>query len=322
VVKAAIAIVGSVISACAGSSTEPIIPPPNLVADSCVVARPDFGAVATAADRDLFAYDVNAPLNLQKAVESTNNGVEVSDISFSSPDGGSAAGLLFDPVTRSSLRPGIVLMHGMPGTARSMAAFGQLLAQQGAVVIAIDAPFARRPGDPVRFINQDRAEQIQLIKDLQRAVDVLRAQANVDDERIAYLGVSYGGAMGALFAGVERRIKAVVLVVPDGGLVSHFTGPEDLGFMGSLSCTTRLNWFRAMAPIEPIRFIPHAPPTALLLQNGHLDNLVPAADAEDLHAATPDPKTIHWYSAGHGLNQQAARDRHDWLHQQIGLDAR
>ena len=232
--------------------------------------------------------------------------MEVSTISFSSPDGGSVTGLLFDPVTRSSLRPGIVLMHGMPGTARGMAGLGQLLAEHGAVVIAIDAPFARRAGQPVRFSTEDRAEQIQLIKDLQRAVDVLRARVNVDDERIAYLGISYGGAMGALFVGIERRIKAAVLVVGDGGLVSHFTGPEDLSFMAGLSCATRLNWFRAMAPIEPIRFIAHASPTALLLQNGRLDNLVPVADAEALHAAAPQPKTIRWYDAGHGLNQQAA----------------
>src|SRR5687767_12151481 len=295
---------------------------PSPVADSCAVARPDFGGAATAADRDVFAYPVNARLHLQKAVESTNNGVEVSAISFSSPDGGSVTGLLFDPVTRSSLRPGIVLMHGMPGNARSTAAYAQLLAQYGAVVIAIDAPFARRSGSPVRFITQDRAEQIQLIKDLQRAVDVLRARPSVDDERIAYLGISYGGAMGALFAGIERRIKAVVLVVGDGGLVSHFTGPEDLNFMGDLSCATRVSWFRDMTPIEPIRFIAHASPTALLLQSGRSDNLVPPTDAEALHAAAPEPKTIRWYDAGHGLNLQAAWDRHDWLHQEIGLDAR
>ncbi len=303
------------ITACAG-------PTAGLSAvDSCAVARPDFG-VAIPTERTLFAYDVNAPLNLQKAVESTNRGVEVNAISFSSPDGGSVTGLLFDPVTRSSLRPGILLMHGMPGTARGMAGLGQLLAEHGAVVIAIDAPFARRSGPPVRFSTEDRAEQIQLIKDLQRAVDVLRAQANVDDERLAYLGISYGGAMGALFVGIERRLKAAVLVVGDGGLVSHFTGPEDSSFMASLSCATRIDWFRAMAPIEPIRFIAHAPPTALLLQNGRLDNLVPVADAEALHAATPQPSTIRWYEAGHGLNQQAAFDRMDWLHAEIGLDSR
>ena len=315
--KPAIAFAALLVSACAGPSAELLA-----AADSCAVARPDFGPAATAADRGVFAYDVAAPLELQKTVESTSNGVEVSAISFNSPGGGRATGLLFDPVTRSSLRPGVVLMHGLPGNARVMVPQAQMLAQHGAVVIALDAPFARRTGDPVRFTAQDSAEQVQLIRDLQRAVDVLRARPNVDDARIAYLGFSYGGAMGALFVGVERRLKAAVLVVGDGGLVSHFTGPEDRDFMAGLSCATRLDWFRAMAPIEPIRFIPHASPTALLLQSGRLDNLVPAADAEDLHAAAPNPRTIFWYVAGHGLNQQAAFDRHDWLHEHVGLDAR
>ena len=314
------ALVALIISACAGS-------PPGLstgpsAADSCKVARPDFGAAATEADRSLFAYDVNASLNLQKVIESTNNGVEVSAISFNSPAGGTGSGLLFDPVTRSSLRPGIVLMHGLPGNARQMTNMAQQLSELGAVVIAIDAPHARRAGEAVRFSTEDRAEQIRLIKDLQRAVDVLRERPNVDDNRIAYVGVSYGGAMGALFVGIEERIKAAVLVVGDGGLVSHFTGPEDLNFMASLSCATRVSWFREMSPIEPIRFIAHAPPTVLLLQNGTTDNLVPVPDAQVLQAAAPQPKTIRWYDAGHGLNQQAMFDRLDWLHEQIGLDAR
>jgi uncharacterized protein len=310
------ALVALCMSACAGSPAGS----GSSGADSCAVARPDFAGAATEADRSLFAYDAAAPLNLQRTVETTKNGVEASAISFDSPDGGSATGLLFDPVARSSLRPGIVLMHGMPSTARAMAGYAQVLAEHGAVVIAIDAPFARRAGQAVRFTAADRAEQIQLMKDLQRAVDVLRARPNVDDDRIAYVGVSYGGAMGALLVGVERRLKAAALVVGDGGLVSHFTGPEDVAFMTGLSCATRVAWFRDMAPIEPIRFIPHASPTALLLQSGRTDALVPAPDAEALHAAAPEPRTLLWYDAGHGLNAQAARDRHDWLHARIGLD--
>ena len=305
------------VPACASSTVDP---EQVTTGDSCAVARPEF-STATAAERSLFAYNVNAPLNLQKTVESTSNGVEVSAISFDSPDGGRATGLLFNPVTRSSLRPGIVLMHGMPGNARQTAGYGTGLAQDGAVVIAIDAPFARRSGQPVQFTAQDRAEQIQLIKDLQRAVDVLRTMPNVDKERIAYHGTSYGGAMGALFAGIERRIKSAVLVVPDGGLVSHYTGPEDLNFMNSLPCATRAAWFREMTPIEPIRFIGQAPPVALLVQSGRTDNLVPAADADALHKAAPQATTIRWYDAGHGLNQQAFFDRLDWLTERIGLDA-
>jgi dienelactone hydrolase len=319
--KPALALLALFISACAGSAGEEIIKPVDKLpaADPCAVRRPDFG-VATAADRDLFAYDVNAPLNLTKTLESTINGVEVSTIAFDSPDGGAVPGLLFDPVNRSGLRPAIVLMHGAPGTARQMAGQGQALAAHGAVVIAIDAPFARRTGQFLRFTTEDRAEQIQLMKDLQRAVDVLRTRPNVDADRIAYLGVSYGGAMGALFVGIERRLKAAVLEVGDGGLVSHFTGPEDFSFMSSLSCSTRVAWFQAMAPIEPIRFLPLASPTPLLLQNGKSDNLVPQADAAALHAAAPEPRTTRWYNAGHSLGPQAIADRHAWLNAQIGLD--
>ncbi|HEX2722878.1 MAG TPA: alpha/beta fold hydrolase [Gemmatimonadaceae bacterium] len=313
-----VAVVALFISACAAPPAEPIGLP---AADSCAVARPDFGAIAKA-DASVFAYDASAPLNLEKVVESASSGIEMSAISFRSPDGGSATGLLFDPVTRSSLRPGIVLMHGMPGSARGMIAQAQLLADYGAVVIAIDAPFARRSGEPIRFITQDRAEQIQLMKDLQRAVDVLRARPNVDSKRIAYVGFSYGGAMGALFAGIERRLKAAVLVVGDGGLVSHMTGPEDLSFMAGLSCGTRLDWFRSMVPIEPLRFITDASPTELLLQSGRFDTLVPVADAQELHTTASAPKKIVWYDAGHGLNQQAILDRLDWLHEEIGLDVR
>ncbi len=75
-----------------------------------------------------------------------------------------------------------------------------------------------------------------------------------------------------------------------------------------------------MAPIEPIRFVGNAN-VPLLLQNGRLDEFVPVYEAEELHAAAPQPKEVRWYDAGHGLNLQARNDRHRWLHEKIGLDA-
>jgi dienelactone hydrolase len=290
-------------------------------ADSCSGARPDFGGVATAADRARLSYDINAPLNLQKTVESTINGVEVSTISYSSPDGGLVTGLMWDPVMRSSLRPGMVLMHGHPSNARNMTGIAQIYAQYGAVVIAIDAPFARRAGGSMTILPQDSAEQSQVIKDLQRAVDVLRSRPNVDDDRIAFVGFSWGGATGALFVGIERRIKAAALVVGHAGQVSLRTGPEGFKSFSTFSCARRVPWIRAMAPLEPIRFVGQAN-IPLLLQNGRFDEFVPVYLAEELHAAAPQQKTIRWYDAGHNLNQQAVFDRHDWLVAQIDLDAR
>ena len=76
-----------------------------------------------------------------------------------------------------------------------------------------------------------------------------------------------------------------------------------------------------MAPVEPIRFVGNAN-VPLLLQNGTLDEWVPVYEAEELHAAAPQPKEVRWYVTGHNLGQQSVNDRHDWLHSLIGIDAR
>jgi dienelactone hydrolase len=149
---------------------------------------------------------------------------------------------------------------------------------------------------------------------------VLRSRPNVDADRIAYMGVSWGGATGALFVGIERRLRAAALVVGHGGQVSHATGPEGFKLISGFSCARRVAWIRAMAPIEPIRFIGHAN-APLLLQNGRFDELVPVYEAEELHAAAPEPKDVRWYGTGHNLNQQAVADRLKWLRERIGLEA-
>ena len=74
-----------------------------------------------------------------------------------------------------------------------------------------------------------------------------------------------------------------------------------------------------MTRVEPIRFVAHAN-TPLLLQNGRFDEFIPGYEAEELHAAAPQPKTILWYAAGHSLNQQAVTGRLNWLREKIGLE--
>jgi dienelactone hydrolase len=57
--------------------------------------------------------------------------------------------------------------------------------------VAVLSP-RRHFGPPAHRAGSGRAGP-QLIEDLQRAVDVLRARADVGDERIAFEGYSYGG---------------------------------------------------------------------------------------------------------------------------------
>jgi fermentation-respiration switch protein FrsA (DUF1100 family) len=73
-------------------------------------------------------------------------------------------------------------------------------------------------------------------------------------------------------------------------------------------------------PLDPIHYIGHAAPSALLFQNGRQDKGIPVASALRLQQAGSDPKRILWYDGGHGLTPQAVRDRAAWLHERLGID--
>jgi predicted esterase len=268
----------------------------------------------------VFAYERATPLALRDSLRTTEgDGVRVYAVSFASPRGGRATGILCAPAGAGPFA-GILLQHGMPGNAEQTLATALTFARHGAVVLSLDAPWARRGGPVVAFSAQDSADQVQLITDMQRGVDALIARRDVDPARLAYVGVSYGGAMGALLAGVERRLKTYILAVGDGGLVSHFTGADDPpGGPVGVSRERWNRWLAAMRPIEPLRFVGRAAPASLFFQSGRHDRLVPRADAVWLHRAASEPKTVRWYEAGHGLGPQARVDQLEWLRRTVGM---
>jgi dienelactone hydrolase len=327
--RLAIATCALLVSACTGERDGSDVTTPTdtfTYFDSCPAARPDFPP-ANAADRALFAYEASAPLSLQKKVDSIASDVEFNSITFDSPGGGSVPGLLNRPIGRAGLRPAVVVMHpsgnatgplkGARLAQNEMAA----LAKRGAVVIGIDAPYFRRGGtNPPTLTAVDRPEQIQLMKDLQRAVDVLLAQGNVDPARIGFSGYSYGGMVGVHFAGIEKRLRAAVIMAAYGGSVSLATSKSRVAGLPTLSCETRAVWFADNVPIEAIRFIAGAAPTALLFQIARFDTAVPLEDAQAAYTAASSPKEVFYYDTGHGLSPQATADRFTWLAKQIGID--
>jgi uncharacterized protein len=288
-------------------------------------AGPATSAPVTAGDDllKLFEYDAKAPLDLQVVSTEKKEGYTLQEITYASPKGGRVPGLLLIPDSTGPF-PAVLVMHGAPGTARTILPEAEALAKLGAVALTISAPFSRRDRlaneEWIRLDERDRADQIQLIVDLRRGVDLLLARPDVAGDRIAYAGRSYGAAQGGLLAGVEKRIKAYALVVGDGGLVSHFTGADDTnGPLQSLPQDQVKRWRAAMDPIEPIRWVGRAAPARLLFQNGKTDTLVPEADGRAYQEAGSQPKTVLWYDAGHRLNDQATRDRYTWLAEQIGI---
>lgn len=272
----------------------------------------------------LFEYDASAPLDVKVDSTERQEGLTIQNITYASPKGGRVTATLIVPDGPGPFA-GILLMHGAPGTRDVTLPEAMTLAKRGAVTLSIDAPFARgeRRGNPREMLHldeRDRDDQVQLAVDWRRGVDLLLARKDVDPKRLAYVGRSYGGAQGGLLAGVEKRIKAYALVVGDGGLVDHFTGPEDPPRLGGQVTEEHWKrWLAIMEPVEPINFVGRAAPARLLFQNGHTDEMVPAADGKAYQEAASEPKTILWYDAGHRLNDQATKDRHDWLAKEIGL---
>jgi predicted esterase len=57
----------------------------------------------------------------------------------------------------------------------------------------------------------------------------------------------------------------------------------------------------------------------VLFQFATKDRHVPEARAKEFFAAAGEPKEIKWYDAGHGLNEEAVKDRMAWIEKQFKL---
>lgn len=267
-------------------------------------------------NKQLFDYDRELPLDIQKVSRRGEDGLSIIEITYASPKGGRVPATLIVP-SGSGPFAGIVMQRSMG------LEFGMQYADCGAVVVYVDPPSFRVENAGERgiltFTEQDRDEQIQLIIDLRRAIDLLTARPDVDPERIAYLGVSYGGAMGGLLAGIEDRLQAYVLIVGDGGLVTHVTNPVDLTQPPTEFHQEYEAWIDDMWPIEPIHFVSHASPSPLLFQNALHDQYTNVDDAILYQETANEPKQVIWYDSTHWpLPDEVVSDSATWLQQFIG----
>jgi dienelactone hydrolase len=270
----------------------------------------------------LFDYDKNESVDIQEQNRWHEDNATWIDFTYASPKGGQVQARKIIPDGDGPF-PGIILQHGGTGRLEDMTPQARQFVRYGAVVMMITDPY-RRPGGweiteymgniwPI-FTKRDLEIKIQLIVDLRRAIDILSALPQVDSGRMAYYGVSFGGAMGGLLAGIEDRLQAYVLVVGDGGLVEHTSDPGEDGLPIHFS----ENWAALMWPTESLHFIGRAAPANLLFQNGIYDTFVPPHDAIRYQTAASEPKTIYWYSAGHGLPWQHVIDAARWLQTYLG----
>jgi hypothetical protein len=237
--------------------------------------------------------------------------------------------------------PAAIIQHGFGGDNTLVLEIGALLADRGIAAIGISALVHGRRGLPTDLLftmppqareifRQTVVDQMSLLRTIEQGIDVDGdAQEELAGQDIGYLGISLGGLLGGILAGVEDRLGPAVLNVMGGrgallsespGLRSlvagaraalvglpvdspefdvYFTRFLELASLGQDPADT-LNWARRY------RNMPHpgGPPRRILMQQGEGDLLIPNAFTEELAQVagfatnTPqsDPQGVsgHW----------------------------
>jgi predicted esterase len=274
------------------------------------------------ADPAIFAYERVRPVEYEVVSTTTFRGVDIHRIKFESPLGGLAYGYLSLPVGEPAPGAAVLWAHGAPSDGKDSYPPMSIFACAGATSIVVDAPYARpganRSGEAFLFTSQDRDEQIQLVVDMRRALDLL---ADLGGERFGFGGISYGSAIGGLLLGVDDRITAAVLLLGNGGVVERFT---DESGAPSWPLTDKSDeevraWIEAMLPVEPIRFIGDS--TAdLLFMSGDKDPMIPPAEAERYHAAAPASAELYWMDEAHDIPFEDMFVHNRFIGDRIGID--
>lgn len=276
-----------------------------------------------------FAYDTTQPLHLVLGDTTDIGGVRRIEISWTSPAGGRVPAWLWLPAGPGP-HPAVILQHGMPGSRDSFNHLAREYARSGAVVLTPSASFARpepRHRDAAFFTlplydARDGTEVAQTIVDLRRGVDVLRSRSDVDPGRIALIGASWGGWVGALMAGVEHRILAYGLLVAPTSLAVKVTGSPAFGRMtgwDALSPDDKDTWQRVMARLDGRPFVARATAPHLRFDIATRDHVVAPDDARALAHAAPAGTVIVEWALDHYLAPEVYRAQAEWLAPILGL---
>jgi cephalosporin-C deacetylase-like acetyl esterase len=139
---------------------------------------------------------------------------------------------------------------------------------------------------------------IMWVKDLARSIDYLETRQDLDGSRIAYYGLSWGGALGAVLPAVEPRIKVNVLYVAG------------------------LSFQHALPEVDIINYITRVKQPTLIL-NGELDFFFPPETSQrpmfELLGTPAADKRRMVYPGGHSVPRtEMIKESLQWLDRYLG----
>ena len=237
-----------------------------------------------------------APPALEIVSAEDRDGVLVRDVRID----GSIEAYLVEPmvVDARSSSPGLVFAHWFdthaPNGNRTEfvdEAVDWVRAHRGSAVLPqLTFPWA---GDPTGSA-ADRERIVADVALLRRCVDVVAGRPGVDPARIGVVGHDFGGMHAIILGTADRRPVAYVLIAAVPRWADWFLPfwdiPED-----------RIDYLRAMRPLDPIEHIGGVGPARVLLQFGRRDFFIAPMTGLELKASAPEGTELKAYDAEHDM---------------------
>ena len=287
------------------------------------------GAISAGAqDPDMlrhFDYDQKGPLGIKHVGVQRRAHATVYDITYASPKGGAVPAYLVVPKGRGPFAA-IIWGHWYWGNSsmRNRKQFldeAIVLAQAGVVSLLTDGPVAR-PGhvenrEPLN--EQQITDLVQQVTDMRRGVDLLLARKDVDPKRLAYVGHSYNAVVGAVLSGVDRRLKAFVLMAATMSDEISMKTPEYQAYRQKIGPEKFDAFVAKYAWTDQGKYVSRAAPAHVFLQYATEEPFITPDRARQYAAVVSEPKQFKLYEAPHALNAEARRDRIQFLIEQLRL---
>jgi dienelactone hydrolase len=272
-----------------------------------------------------FDYDKKAPLGTREIGVEKRGDVSIHDITYVSPKDGVVPAYLVVPKGKGPFAA-VVWGHWYWGNSpmRNRKQFldeAVALAPTGVVSLLTDGPIAR-PGhvennEPLN--EQQVTDFVQQVVDMRRGVDLLLARKDVDAKRVAYVGHSANGVIGAVLSGVDKRFKAFVLMAATMSDEVTRTISEYQEYRREVGIEKFEAFEKKYYWTDQGKYVSQAAPAVVFLQYAKQEKFLTPERAKLYAAVVSEPKRFKLYDAPHALDAEARRDRIAFLTEQLKL---
>lgn len=270
-------------------------------------------------------YDKTAPLGIKEVGVEKRGDVTIHDITYDSPKGGVVPAYLVVPKGKGPFAA-VIWGHWYMGRSpmRNRKEFlgeAVALAPSGVVSLLTDGPIARPDyvADNQPFSEKQVSYLVQQVIDMRRGVDLLSQRKDVDLKRLAYVGHSYNGVVGAILSGIDRRFKAFVLMTSTTSDEVTRKIPEYQEYRKQIGVEKFEAFEKKYYWTDQGRYIAHAAPATVFLQYARQEPFLDPKWVPLYVDVVSEPKRFKLYDAPHSLNAEARRDRIAFLVEQLKL---